>query len=133
MKATQGASSKGPRIRMSGRGVEPKGGSIHDGLAVLTGLTVLESTLALLLLVLQNTVPRDSRDCLMVLAVSAVVAVVAVPVVTATPLKLNPPFSDILTEIEAVIITTVNSAGAKVCNNCSFHYLNPSASTLTSA
>ena len=42
------------------------------------------------MLVLQKTVPRDDRVGFGGLAVSAVVAVL---VVTATPLKLNPPFS----------------------------------------
>ena len=61
----------------------------------MTVLTV--SHLALLLPVLQNTVPR--RLALTALTVLAVSPVVAVSVVTATPLKLNPPFSDILITI----------------------------------
>ena len=41
------------------RGVEFKGGSLHDGFGGFDGSGKL---LALLLLVLQNTVPRGSRD-----------------------------------------------------------------------
>ena len=61
-------------FRMTEKGVEFKGGSLHDGFGGFDGL---------------NTAPRDDRDVLTVLAVSAVVAVL---VVTATPLELNPPF-----------------------------------------
>ena len=42
-------------IMMRKRGVEFKGGSLHDGNAVLTVLVVLGDILALLLSVLQNT------------------------------------------------------------------------------
>ena len=50
----------------------------------MTVLAVLESTLPLLLLVLQNTVPRGNRDSFDGCSGSAVVAV---SVVMATPLK----------------------------------------------
>ena len=76
-------------FRMTEKGVEFKGGSLHDGLGGFYGFGGSGEHLALLLLVLQNTVPRDDRDAL---TVSAVSAVVAVSVVTATPLELNPPF-----------------------------------------
>ena len=72
------------------RGVEFKGGSLHDGFGGFDGFGGSGERLALLLLVLQNTVPRTTVVVLTVLAVSVVVAVL---VVTATPLKLNPPFS----------------------------------------
>ena len=68
------------------RGVEFKGGSLHDGFGSFDSLAVLESTLASLP-VLQNTVPRDGFD-----GFGGFGGVVAVSVVTATPLKLNPPF-----------------------------------------
>ena len=58
-------------------------------LAVFTAFGGSRLHLAILLLVLQNTVPRGDRDGLTVLVVSAVVAV---SVVTAIPLKLNPLF-----------------------------------------
>ena len=57
-------------------------------LAVLTALAVLESTLPSCLFYKMQC----QETTVTVLAVSAVVAV-NVSVVTATPLKLNPPFS----------------------------------------
>ena len=65
-------------------------------LAVFDGFGGSAKHLALLLLLLENAVARGSRDGFDGLAVSAVVAV---SVVTATPLKLNPPpFSVVLTK-----------------------------------
>ena len=60
-------------------------------LAVLTVLAVLESTMPSPLLVLQNM--QCQERTVAVLTVLAVSVVVAVAVVTANPLKLNPPFS----------------------------------------
>ena len=70
-----------------------KGGLSLRGVAFITALTVsavLESTLPSFCLSYKI---QDKEATVMVLAVSAVVAV---SVVTATPLKLNTPFSDIL-------------------------------------
>ena len=69
-----------------------KGGAFMTVLAVLAVLTVLA--------VLQSTLPslrfsykiQYQEAAVTVLTVLAVSAVVAVSVVTATPLKLNPPF-----------------------------------------
>ena len=44
------------------RGVEFKGGSLHDGFGGFDGFGGSGKHLALLLLLLQNTVPRGSRD-----------------------------------------------------------------------
>ena len=44
------------------RGVEFKGGSLHDGFGGFDGFGGSAKHLALLLLLLQNTVPRGSRD-----------------------------------------------------------------------
>ena len=65
------------------RGVEFKGVTV---LAVLTVSAVLESTLLLSYKIQHN------EATVAVLTVLAVSAVMAVSVVTATPLKLNPPF-----------------------------------------
>ena len=68
-----------------------KGGWVLRGVAFMTVLTVLAvfwTAPCPPLLLLQNTVLRGSRDGLTVLVVSAVVAV---SVVTAKPLKLDPP------------------------------------------
>ena len=73
-------------LRMSEKGVEFKGGSLHDSFGG-SG-----EHLALIPLVLPNTQQKGNRGGLTVLAVSVVSVVVAVSVVTATPLKLNPPF-----------------------------------------
>ena len=72
-------------VRMTERGVEFKvgSGSLHDGFGGFDGFGGSGEH------PLQNTVPRDDRDGFDGFAVSAVVAVL---VVTATPLKLNPPF-----------------------------------------
>ena len=69
------------------RGVEFKGGSLHDS---FDGFGGSGEHLALLLLALHR---QCQETTITVLAVSAVVAV---SVVMATPLKLNPPFSVIL-------------------------------------
>ena len=69
-----------------------KGGLSLRGVAFMTVLAVLT--------VLVNTLPsfcwsykiQDQEATVTVLAVLAVLAVFAVSVVTATPLKLNPPF-----------------------------------------
>ena len=71
---------------MAERGVEFKGGSLLDSFKCFGGSA---EHLVLLSLILQMTVPRGSGGGLTVLAVSAVMAV---SVMTATPLKLNPPF-----------------------------------------
>ena len=68
------------------RGVEFKGGSLHDGFGGFGGSG---KHLALLLLPCQI---QYQEAVLTVLTVLAVSAVVEVSVVTATPLKLNPPF-----------------------------------------
>ena len=57
--------------------------------AVLTVLAVLKSTLPSFCLSYKIRCQETTVTVLTVLAVSAVVAI---PVVTATPLKLNPPF-----------------------------------------
>ena len=44
------------------RGVEFKGGSLHDGFGGFDGFGGSARHLALLLLLLENTVPRGSRD-----------------------------------------------------------------------
>ena len=61
-------------------GLGLRGGAFMTVLAVLTVLVALESPFTLLLLALQNTVPRD-------VTVLAVLAVVAVLVVAAAPLN----------------------------------------------
>ena len=66
------------------RGFEFKGGSLHDGFGG-SG-----KHLALLLLVLHKI--QYQETAVAVLTVLAVSAVMAVSVMTATPLKLNPPF-----------------------------------------
>ena len=71
------------------RGVEFKGGSLHDGFGGFDGLAVLESTLPSFCFSYKKKYREAAVKVLMVLAVSAVVAV---SVVTAAPLKLNPPF-----------------------------------------
>ena len=71
------------------RGVEFKGGSLHDGFGGFDGLGGSGEHLALLLLVLQT---QEKEAAVTVLTVLAVMAVMAVSVVTATLLKLNPPF-----------------------------------------
>ena len=73
-------------------GLSLRGGSLHDDFGGFDGFGGSGEHLALLLLVLQNTGQRGNRDGLTVLAV---MVVVAVSVVTATPLKLNPPFPSI--------------------------------------
>ena len=73
----------GPRKR----GFEFKGGCLHDGFGGFVGFGGSGKHLTLLWLVLQNT-------ALAVLTVLAVSAVMAVSVMTATPLKLDPPFRD---------------------------------------
>ena len=70
------------------RGVEFKGGSLHDGFGGFEGS---EEHLALLC---WSYKIQHNEATVAVLAVSAVMAV---SVMTATPLKLNPPFSVILT------------------------------------
>ena len=60
----------------------------------MTVLAVLKSTLPSFCLSYKI---QCQETTVTVLTVSAISAVVAVPVVTATPLKLNPPFSVILT------------------------------------
>ena len=72
------------------RGVEFKGGvASMTVLAVWTVLAVLESTLPSSCLSYEI---QYQEATVTVLTVSAVSAVLAVSVVTATPLKLNPPF-----------------------------------------
>ena len=44
------------------RGVEFKGGSLHDGFGCFDGFGGCAKHLALLLLLLENTVPRGSRE-----------------------------------------------------------------------
>ena len=72
------------------RGVEFKGGAFMTVFAVLTVLAVLESTLLSFCFSCKIQYQEAAVTVLTVLAVSAVVAVL---VVTATPLKLKPPFS----------------------------------------
>ena len=62
-------------------------------LAVWTGLAVLESALRSVCLFYKV---QRNEAIVAVLTVLAVAAVMAVSVMTATPLKLNPPFSVIL-------------------------------------
>ena len=69
-------------------GVEINGGSLHDGFGAFDGFGGSGEHLALLFIILQNTVPEATATLLTVLAVSAVVVV---PVVTHIPLKLNLP------------------------------------------
>ena len=64
-------------------GLSLKGGSLHDGFGGFDGSGGSGEHLALVLLVLQNTGRTGNRDGSAIMAVS---------VVTATPLKLNPPF-----------------------------------------
>ena len=71
------------------RGVGFKGGSLHDGFGGFDGFGGSEEHLALLCLSHKIQCQETTVTVLTVLAVSAVVAV---SVVTATPLKLNPPF-----------------------------------------
>ena len=81
-----------PNPHISGsrkRGVEFKGGSLHDGLGNLDGLAVLKSTLPSFCLSYKI---QHNEATVAVLTVLAVSAVMAVSVMTATPLKLNPPF-----------------------------------------
>ena len=59
------------------------------GVAVMTVLAVLENTLPSFCWTLKI---QDKEATVTVLTVLAVMAVMAVSVVTATPLKLNPPF-----------------------------------------
>ena len=66
-----------------------KGGLSSRGVAFMTVLAVLENTLPLLCWPYKM---QDKEATVTVLTVLAVMAVVAVSVVTATPLKLNPPF-----------------------------------------
>ena len=66
-------------------GVGFKGGSLHDGFGGFDGLAVLESTLPSFRLFCKIQCQETT------VTVLAVLAVVAVSVVTATPLKLNPP------------------------------------------
>ena len=68
-------------------GVRFKGGSLHDGFGGFDGFGGSGVHLTLLLLVLQNTGQEATVTGLAVMTVS---------VMTATPLKLNPPFSVIL-------------------------------------
>ena len=74
------------------RGVEFKGGSLHDGLAVLTVLAVLGSTLPSVCLSYKI---QHSETTVAVLTVLADCAVMVVSVMTATPLK-HGPFSEFL-------------------------------------
>ena len=74
---------------MTEKGVEFKGGSLHDALAVLTVLVVVESTLPSFYLSYKI---QCQETTVMVLTVLAVSAVVAVSVLTVSPLELNPPF-----------------------------------------
>ena len=71
------------------KGVEFKGGSLHDGFCGFDGFGGSGFHLALLLLVLQI---QNQEAAVTVLTVLAVSAVVAVSVVTAIPLKLKTPF-----------------------------------------
>ena len=82
-----------------GRSAIPKGQDDGKGglslrgvavLVVLTVLAVLESTLRSFCLSYKR---QYQRAAVTVLVVSAVLTVVTVLVVTATPLKLSPPFS----------------------------------------
>ena len=79
------------RIRSGSRkrGVEFKGGSLHDGFGSLTVLAVLESTLPSFC---WSYKIQHNEATVAVLTVLAVSAVMAVSVMTATPLKLNSPF-----------------------------------------
>ena len=70
-------------------GVEFKGVAFMTVLAVLTVLASLESTLPSVCLSYKI---QHSEATVAVFTVLAVSAVMAVSVVTATPLKLNPPF-----------------------------------------
>ena len=71
------------------RGVEFKGGSLHDGFGGFDGFCGSGEHLALLC---WSCKIQDKEATVTVSTVLAVLAVVAVSVVTATPLKLNPPF-----------------------------------------
>ena len=71
-------------------GLGLRGVAFMTVLAVLTVFAVLESTVSSLCLFYKIQYQETTVTVLTVLAVSAVVAV---SVVTATPLKLNPPFS----------------------------------------
>ena len=67
------------------RGVEFKVGSLHDGVGGFDGFGGSGEHLTLLFPFLQNTAQWTTVAVL-------VLAVMAVLVMTATPLKLNPPF-----------------------------------------
>ena len=71
------------KVRVTEKGVEFKGGSLHDSFGAFDGFDGAGEHLALLLRDLQTQHNE---------ATVAVLAVMAVSVVTATPLKLNPPF-----------------------------------------
>ena len=75
--------------------------SLHDGFGGFDGFGGSRLHLALLLLVLPHTDPRDDRD-----GFGGFAAVVAVSVVTATPLKLNPPFLVILKSLLTISAET---------------------------
>ena len=70
------------------RGVEFEGGSLHDSFGGFDGFGGSAKDLALLCF----CKTQYQEAAVTVLTVLAVSAVVAVSVVTATPLKLNPPF-----------------------------------------
>ena len=70
-------------------GLSLRGGSLHDGFGGFDRLAILESTLPSFHLSYKI---QHNEATVAVLTVLAVSAVVAVSVMTATPLKLNPPF-----------------------------------------
>ena len=71
------------------RGVEFKGGSLHDGFGGFDGFGGSGEHHTLLCL---SYKVQHNEATVAVLTVLAVSAVMAVSVMTATPLKLNPPF-----------------------------------------
>ena len=56
------ATAQKKKISMTEKGVEFKGGSLHDGFGSVDGFGGSGEHLALLLLVLQDAAPRDDRD-----------------------------------------------------------------------
>ena len=82
------------------RGVEFKGVVFMTVFSVLTVLAVLESTLPSFCFSYKMQYQEAAVTLLTVLTGLAVSAVTAVSVVTATPLKLNPPFAVILKLLE---------------------------------
>ena len=75
-------------------------------MTVLAVLTVLKSTLPSFCLSYKI---QCQETTVTVLTVLAVLAVVTVPVVTATPLKLNPPFSVILIRLQCSTYVVLRS------------------------